>query len=167
MAAMYTLLFFTGIGVGPNFNSPLFPVLASFDRDMADYEATRIHSAAAYAFIRSLGSSIGISISGLVFFADLANHQLPTLTVFNLTQAIEEIDYPNQAEEAAKVDVLRASMQHIFLQVCVVMGAGLLLGPLIGRHELSSGRSSPDEDEAEDNICRRVPRVDSFGTEDG
>jgi hypothetical protein len=163
IAGMYGLLIVTGVGVGPNFNSPLFPILASFDRGLVDYEGTRIRSAAAYAFIRSLGSSIGISISGLVFFADLAHHQLPTLTVFNLTQAIEAVGHLSQVEESANSEVLNASMQRIFFQICIVMGIGLFFGLLIGRHELGRGLGEGESDE----VSPGVPRVDSFGTEDG
>ncbi|KAK9802318.1 putative Major facilitator superfamily domain-containing protein [Seiridium cardinale] len=137
------LLVLAGLGVGPNFNSPLFPIHASFDISDGNYAAVLSQSTSAYAFLRSLGSSIGISASGLVFFEDLAQHQLPSLSVFNLTQAIEYSDLLSKVEEHANVEVLHMAMQRVFIQF------------------------SNELDEDEDELPRGVPRVDSFGTEDG
>ncbi|KAM0807788.1 putative Major facilitator superfamily domain-containing protein [Seiridium cardinale] len=156
------LLVLAGLGVGPNFNSPLFPIHASFDISDGNYAAVLSQSTSAYAFLRSLGSSIGISASGLVFFEDLAQHQLPSLSVFNLTQAIEYSDLLSKVEEHANVEVLHMAMQRVFIQVCICMGVGLFLSLLIGRHKFSN-----ELDEDEDELPRGVPRVDSFGTEDG
>lgn len=156
------LLVIAGLGVGPNFNSPLFPIHASFDMRDDHYATLLSQSTSAYAFLRSLGSSIGISASGLVFFEDVVQHQLPTLSVFNLTQAIENSDLLTQVEEQANVEVLHAAMQHVFIQVCICMGAGLFLSLLIGRHKFSNEPKEDPESEP-----RAVPRVDSFGTEDG
>ncbi|KAK6077063.1 multidrug resistance protein fnx1 [Seiridium cupressi] len=156
------LLVLAGLGVGPNFNSPLFPIHASFDISDGNYAAVLSQSTSAYAFLRSLGSSIGISASGLVFFEDLAQHQLPSLSVFNLTQAIEYSDLLSEVEEHANVEVLHMAMQHVFIQVCICMGVGLFLSLLIGRHKFSN-----ELDEDGDELPRGVPRVDSFGTEDG
>jgi hypothetical protein len=156
------LLVISGLGVGPNFNSPLFPIHASFDMSDSNYASILSQSTSAYAFLRSLGSSIGISASGLVFFEDLSQHQLPSLSVFNLTQAIEYSNLLTEVEENANVEVLGTAMQHVFVQVCICMGAGLLLSLLIGRYQFSN---EPEEDQEE--ITRRVPRIDSFGPEDG
>ncbi|KAK9416329.1 putative Major facilitator superfamily domain-containing protein [Seiridium unicorne] len=161
-AVTSVLLVLAGLGVGPNFNSPLFPIHASFDISDGNYAAVLSQSTSAYAFLRSLGSSIGISASGLVFFEDLAQHQLPSLSVFNLTQAIEYSDLLSKVEEHANVEVLHMAMQHVFIQVCICMGVGLFLSLLIGRHKFSN-----ELDEDEDELPRGVPRVDSFGTEDG
>jgi hypothetical protein len=158
------LLVISGLGVGPNFNAPLFPIHASFDTSDSDYASILTHSTSAYAFMRSLGSSIGITASGLVFFEDLSKHQLPSLSVFNLTQAIEYSDLLTEMEEQANVEVLQTAMQHVFIQVCITMCCGLLLSLLIRRHQFNNDDAEEDEDEV---IPRGVPRVDSFGTEDG
>ncbi|KAH6657943.1 major facilitator superfamily domain-containing protein [Truncatella angustata] len=159
------LLVIAGLGVGPNFNTPLFPVHASFDMSDSDYAATLSQSTSAYAFLRSLGSSIGITASGLVFFEDVAQHQSASLTVFNLTQAIEYSELLPEVEENANVEILHTAMQHVFIQVCVCMCVGLLLSFFIGRHQFSN---EPEEDQDDDGEgARTIPRVDSFGTEDG
>ncbi|KAH8195906.1 hypothetical protein TruAng_009919 [Truncatella angustata] len=143
------LLVIAGLGVGPNFNTPLFPVHASFDMSDSDYAATLSQSTSAYAFLRSLGSSIGITASGLVFFEDVAQHQSASLTVFNLTQAIEYSELLPEVEENANVEILHTAMQHVFIQVCVCI-------------------NEPEEDQDDDGEgARTIPRVDSFGTEDG
>lgn len=129
-----------------------------------NYAAVLSHSTSAYAFLRSLGSSIGITASGLVFFEDIAHHQSATLSVFNLTQAIEYSELLTDVEETANVEVLHAAMQHVFIQVCICMGVGLLLSLFIGRHKFNNTESEEDEEEI---VPRSVPRVDSFGTEDG
>lgn len=163
-AVTSVLLIIGGLGVGPNFNAPLFPIHASFDTSDSDYASILTHSTSAYAFMRSLGSSIGITASGLVFFEDLSKHQLPSLSVFNLTQAIEYSDLLTEMEEQANVEVLQTAMQHVFIQVCITMCCGLLLSLLIRRHQFNNDDAEEDEDEV---IPRGVPRVDSFGTEDG
>ncbi|KAI1867358.1 hypothetical protein JX265_000805 [Neoarthrinium moseri] len=163
MAIVAVLLAVAGTGFGPNFNSPLIPIHASFDISLENYESILMQSTEAYTFLRSLGSSIGISASGLVFFEDLAQHQLPTLSVFNMTQAIENAHNLTLVEESANVEVLHGAMQHVFIQVCVVMGIGLSLSFLIRRHPFTSNTEGDEEDDG----IRGTPRVDSFGIEDG
>ncbi|KAI4595837.1 hypothetical protein KJ359_006474 [Pestalotiopsis sp. 9143b] len=163
-AVTSVMLVLGGLGVGPNFNAPLFPIHASFDTSDSHYASVLSHSTSAYAFMRSLGSSIGITASGLVFFEDLSKHQLPSLSIFNLTQAIEYSDLLTEMEEQANVEVLETAMQHVFIQVCICMCVGLVLSLLIRRHPFNNDEPEDDEEEV---IPRGVPRVDSFGTEDG
>ncbi|KAI1338956.1 major facilitator superfamily domain-containing protein [Xylariaceae sp. FL0016] len=156
------LLVIAGVGFGPNFSALLLPIQASFDNKGGDKMSAVILSSSAYMFLRSLGSSIGISVSGLVFFEDLASHQLPSLSVFNLTQAIKNPGALSVLEEDANLGVFHLAMQHVFVQVCVVTGAGLLMSLVIAKHKFDEGSSFPASD------GRGIgTRIDSWGTDGG
>ena len=70
------ILIVAGIGVGPNFNSLLIPIHASFDETSPPSDIAL--SASTYAFIRAIGSSLGISVGGLICFEELSRLSLDT-----------------------------------------------------------------------------------------
>lgn len=123
----------TGVGVGPNFNSLLIPIHASFDEKSPASDIAL--SASAYAFIRAIGSSLGISVGGLVCFQELSRLQLSGGHL-SVTQAIKAVQTLGGSEQQRAVDGFRRAMNHVFIEVAVVMGAGLLMSLIIQRHAL-------------------------------
>lgn len=128
------LLLVAGIGVAPNFNSLLIPIHASLD-DTFDNSAIAM-SASTYSFIRTIGLSLGISISGLVCFDGLRDLDAGTTAGLSISQLIENLDHMTGAEKKKTVGVFDVAMRHVFIQVTVMMGIGMLASLLIRRHAL-------------------------------
>ncbi|CAM1501693.1 Fc.00g036770.m01.CDS01 [Cosmosporella sp. VM-42] len=113
VAVTSILLIVTGIGVGPNFNSLLIPIHASFD-EMSPTSDVAL-SASAYAFIRAIGSSLGISVGGLICFEELGKLSLGAgkLTV---TQAIDAVHTMAGSEQEKAIGVFKRAMSHVFIE---------------------------------------------------
>lgn len=128
------ILIVAGIGFGPNFNSLLIPIHASFDDRSANADIAL--SASAYAFIRAIGSSVGISISGLVCFTELRRLPLESIAHMSVSQAIEALHTMTGAEKTETVHGFQKAMNSVFIEVTVAMGMGMLLSSIIGKHQL-------------------------------
>lgn len=133
-AVVVILLLVAGIGVAPNFNSLLIPIHASLD-DTFDNSAIAM-SASTYSFIRTIGLSLGISISGLVCFDGLRDLDAGTTSGLSISQLIRSLDSMDGADKARTVGVFDAAMRHVFIQVTVMMGIGMLASFLIRKHVL-------------------------------
>ncbi|ROV94790.1 hypothetical protein VMCG_08842 [Cytospora schulzeri] len=133
-AVVVVLLLVAGIGVAPNFNSLLIPIHASFD-DTFDNSAIAM-SASTYSFIRTIGLCMGISISGLVCFDGLRDLDAGTTSGLSISQLIENLDSMAGAEKARITGAFEVAMRHVFIQVTVMMGIGMLASFLIQRHVL-------------------------------
>lgn len=134
MAITAILLIITGIGVGPNFNSPLIPIHASFDENSPASDISL--SASSYAFIRAIGSSLGISIGGLVCFEELSHLELSETGHLSVTQAISAAQKLSGSQRQVMIDVFQKAMNHVFLTSAVVMGAGFLMSLMVRKHTL-------------------------------
>lgn len=134
-AVVVVLLLVAGIGVAPNFNSLLIPIHASLD-DTFDNSAIAM-SASTYSFIRTIGLSLGISISGLVCFDGLRGlDSAGTTSGASISRLIEDLDHMDAAERARTVGAFDVAMRHVFIQVTVMMGIGMLASFMIRRHVL-------------------------------
>lgn len=128
------ILIVAGVGFGPNFNSLLIPIHASFDDRSANSDIAL--SASAYAFIRAIGSSIGISISGLVCFTELRSLHLESISHMSISQAIEALHSMTGVDKEETVHGFQKAMNSVFIEVTVAMGLGMLLSFMIGKHKL-------------------------------
>lgn len=133
-AVVVVLLLVAGIGVAPNFNSLLIPIHASLD-DTFDNSAVAM-SASTYSFIRTIGLSLGISISGLVCFDGLRGLDAGTTSGLSISQLIRSLDSMDGAEKARTIGAFDVAMRNVFIQVTVMMGIGMLASFLIRRHAL-------------------------------
>lgn len=130
------LLLVAGIGVAPNFNSLLIPIHASFDDKAKNSDIAM--SASAYAFIRTLGMSLGISISGLVCMSELQRLHDTTSTNVDISRLIESLPGMAETERTIYADGFVSAMRKVFLQVTVVMAIGTLASCLIRSHSLGN-----------------------------
>lgn len=130
------LLLLAGIGVATNFNSLLIPIHASFDNSAQNSDIAM--SASAYAFIRTLGMSLGISISGLVCMSELQRLGDITSTEVDISRIIENLSSMDDAMKARYTQGFALAMKKVFLQVTVVMAVGTLASCLIRGHKLGN-----------------------------
>lgn len=130
------LLLLAGIGVATNFNSLLIPIHASFDNTTKNSDIAM--SASAYAFIRTLGMSLGVSISGLVCMSELQRLGGMTTTDVDISRTIENLSRMDDAEKARYTEGFTLAMKKVFLQVTVVMAVGTLASCLIRGHALGN-----------------------------
>ncbi|KAG8162137.1 hypothetical protein KVR01_007902 [Diaporthe batatas] len=133
-AVTVVLLLIAGVGVAPNFNSLLIPIHASFD-DTSDNSDIAM-SASAYSFIRTIGLSMGISISGLVCFDELQKLNTGPAGEMSISQLIDSVGTMTGREREATVGVFETAMTHVFIEVAAVMGAGMFASFLIRKHKL-------------------------------
>lgn len=133
-AVTVILLLIAGIGVAPNFNSLLIPIHASFDEKSDNSDIAM--SASAYSFIRTIGLSMGISISGLVCFDELQKLSTGSTSGLSISQLIESVNSMVGEERARTVSVFETAMTHVFIEVAAVMGAGMIASFLIRKHQL-------------------------------
>ncbi|POS75852.1 hypothetical protein DHEL01_v205758 [Diaporthe helianthi] len=135
-AVTVVLLLIAGVGVAPNFNSLLIPIHASFD-DSSDNSDIAM-SAAAYSFVRTIGLSMGISVSGLVCFGELQKLDKAQSAAggMSISQLIDSVGSMTGEEREVTVRVFETAMTHVFIEVAAVMGAGMFASFLIRKHKL-------------------------------
>jgi hypothetical protein len=131
-----------GIGVGPNFQSPLIALQTIVEpRDMASATGT-------FAFVRQLFTSISIVIGGVVFQNGM-QHQYPQLLeelgpdVANLlsgSNAASSVGLVSQLPEAQRQVAMEAyyqSLRTMYIMYVAFAGLGLLVSFLVGSRKLS------------------------------
>lgn len=133
-AVTVVLLLIAGIGVAPNFNSLLIPIHASFDETSDNSDIAM--SASAYSFIRTIGLSMGISVSGLVCFDELQKLSTGSTSELSISQLIEDVGKMVGEEKQKTIGVFETAMTHVFIEVAAVMGAGMVASFLIRQHKL-------------------------------
>lgn len=133
-AVTVVLLLIAGIGVAPNFNSLLIPIHASFDETSDNSDIAM--SASAYSFIRTIGLSMGISISGLVCFDELQKLNMGSTSELSISELIDNVGKMVGEERARTISVFETAMTHVFIEVAAVMGAGMVASFLIRKHQL-------------------------------
>ncbi|KAJ3551873.1 hypothetical protein NPX13_g11254 [Xylaria arbuscula] len=131
-----------GIGVGPNFQSPLIALHSGLEpRDIAAGTST-------FQFIRQLGTSISIVIGGVVFQNGMQK-QYPTLLAELGPQLAEQLSGGNAAANVGLVQSLTGeqgrvardafwnSLREMFIVFTVIAAVGLLISPFVGQRKLS------------------------------
>ncbi|KAL2199430.1 major facilitator superfamily-domain-containing protein [Corynascus similis CBS 632.67] len=131
-----------GLGVGPNFQSPLIALQTTVEpRDMASATAT-------FAFIRQLFTSISIVI-GSVVFQNGMEKQYPKLLKQLGPDAANLLSGSNAASSVGLVNTLPdrerqiareayfESLRTMYIMYVVFAGVGLLVGFLVGSRKLS------------------------------
>jgi MFS family permease len=131
-----------GIGVGPNFQSPLIALQSTVEpRDMASATGT-------FGFVRQLFTSISIVVGGVVFqngmqkqYPRLVEEMGPDaanlLSGGNAASSVGLVDrLPERQREIAR-DAYLQSLRTMYIVFVALAGAGLLLSFLIGQHTLS------------------------------
>jgi len=133
--AQISFLILTGLGLGPNFNSLLIPIHASFG-DKADSTPDAVASStAAYAFLRSMGSTLGISISGMVFFNGLANIEINGVPMSQAVGIVRDLPEP---QKSLAVDLFSEAMRDVHIQITAVLVVALIASLIVGKHELQN-----------------------------
>lgn len=131
-----------GIGVGPNFQSPLIALQSSVDkRDIAAATST-------FGFIRQLSTSISIVVGGVVFNNKM-EEQYPSLLAALGPDLASQLSGSSAGGSVTVVgalqgeqgDVARAaywtSLQTMFILYTAVSGVGLLISPFVGQRTLT------------------------------
>jgi hypothetical protein len=159
VAVTSIILIVAGIGVGPNFNSLLIPIHASFDERSQDSDIAL--SASAYAFFRAIGSSLGISVSGLTCFSVLAQSGDSTLVKESVAQAIISLRGLTGAAKDETVAAFQKAMQSVFIEITVFMAAGFLMSLMIARHQLGDKVRTEQKVGARGEVSSTVPDSES------
>ncbi|KAI1191850.1 MFS general substrate transporter [Nemania serpens] len=131
-----------GIGVGPNFQSPLIALHSGLQpRDIAAGTAT-------FQFIRQLATSISIVISGVVFQNGMQK-QYPTLLAQLGPELANKLSGGSAGANVGLVaslqgeqgrvarDAYWTSLRDMFIVLTAIAAVGLLISPLIGQRKLS------------------------------
>ncbi|KAI1167122.1 multidrug resistance protein fnx1 [Nemania serpens] len=131
-----------GIGVGPNFQSPLIALHTGLEpKDIAAGTAT-------FQFIRQLATSISIVISGVVFQNGMEK-QYPDLLAQLGPELANKLSGGSaganvglvaslQGEQARVArDAFWKSLRDMFILLTAISTVGLLISPLIGQRKLS------------------------------
>ncbi|KAI1198362.1 MFS general substrate transporter [Nemania serpens] len=131
-----------GIGVGPNFQSPLIALHAGLEsRDIAAGTAT-------FQFIRQLATSISIVISGVVFQNGMQK-QYPILLAQLGPELANKLSGGSAGANVGLVASLQGeqgrvardaywkSLRDMFIVLTAIAAVGLLISPLIGQRKLS------------------------------
>jgi MFS family permease len=132
-----------GIGVGPNFQSPLLALQSTVgQRDMAAATGT-------FAFVRQLLTSISIVIGSVVFqngmekqypqlLAELGPDIANLLSGSNAASSVGLVDQlPDQQREVARGAYFE-SLRTMFIMYVAFAGLGLLISFLVGSRNLSN-----------------------------
>lgn len=149
-----------GIGVGPNFQSPLI-ALQSFvaPQDIATATAT-------FGFIRNLSTSISVVIGGVVFQNEMQN-KYPSLlaslgektaTALSGSSAGASIGLVNTLPEAQKViarTAFNGSLRTMWIMYTAFSGLGLIISLFIGHRTLSKDHKVTKTGLAEEEIKRK------------
>ncbi|KAI0506913.1 multidrug resistance protein fnx1 [Xylaria bambusicola] len=131
-----------GIGVGPNFQSPLIALHSGLEpRDIAAGTST-------FQFIRQLGTSISIVIGGVVI-QNAMEKQYPSLVAELGPELAGQLSGGNAAANVGLVasltgeqgrvarDAFWNSLREMFIVFTVISAVGLLVSPFVGRRKLS------------------------------
>lgn len=131
-----------GIGVGPNFQSPLIALQSAVDkRDIAAATST-------FGFVRQLSTSISIVVGGVVF-QNVMEQQYPSLVQSlgsELANQLSGSSAGGSVEVVASLqgeqgDIARnaywQALKSMFILYTVVAGIGLLISPFVGQNTLS------------------------------
>ncbi|KAI1823033.1 MFS general substrate transporter [Xylaria intraflava] len=131
-----------GVGVGPNFQSPLIALHSNLEpRDIGTGTST-------FQFIRQLATSLSIVIGGVVF-QNAMQKQSPTLLAELGPELASKLTGGSAGANVGLVASLQGeqgivargaywnSLQEMFIVFTAISGFGLLLSPLIGQRKLS------------------------------
>ncbi|KAI0976621.1 multidrug resistance protein fnx1 [Xylaria arbuscula] len=131
-----------GIGVGPNFQSPLIALHSGLHpKDIAAGTST-------FQFIRQLGTSISIVIGGVVFQNGMQK-QYPTLLAELGPELANQLSGSSAAANVGLVAGLKGeqgkvartafanSLREMFIVFTVISAVGLIVSPFVGRRKLS------------------------------
>ncbi|KAI1421867.1 multidrug resistance protein fnx1 [Xylaria sp. FL1777] len=131
-----------GIGVGPNFQSPLIALHSGLHpKDIAAGTST-------FQFIRQLGTSISIVIGGVVFQNGMQK-QYPTLVSELGPELADQLSGGSAAANVGLVASLSGeqgrvargayanSLREMFIVFTVISAVGLLVSPFVGQRKLS------------------------------
>ncbi|KAI1858535.1 uncharacterized protein JN550_012582 [Neoarthrinium moseri] len=130
-----------GIGVGPNFQSPLISLQSSVER--RDIAA----ATSAFGFIRQLSTSISVVIGGVIFQNEMEK-QYPSLRESLGPELASQLSGSSAGGSVGVVAALKGregeiargaywtSLQTMFILYTAVSGFGLLLSPFIGQRTL-------------------------------
>ncbi|KAK1829907.1 major facilitator superfamily domain-containing protein [Podospora conica] len=131
-----------GIGVGPNFQSPLIALQTMVEpRDMASATAT-------YGFIRQLFTAISIVIGGVVFqngmqaqypklVAELGPATAELLSGKNAASSVGLVDHLPDAERAIAQEAYATSLRTMYIMYTVFSGVGLVIAMFVGSRTLT------------------------------
>ncbi|KAF2459974.1 MFS multidrug transporter-like protein [Lineolata rhizophorae] len=164
-----------GLGVGPNFQSPLIALQAQVHgRDAAAATST-------FGFIRQLATAIGVVIGSVVFQNAMLDRQntlreslgpqlAQQLEGINAGANVEVIKGLPSDEKSAVRDVFADSLSKMWILFVVLAGVGLLTSMLIQKKKLSREHTEVKTGLAEEEERRRVleeeRRKKSRGTQD-
>ncbi|KAI0877716.1 multidrug resistance protein fnx1 [Hypoxylon argillaceum] len=131
-----------GIGVGPNFQSPLIALHSGLHpKDIAAGTST-------FQFIRQLATSISIVVGGVVFQNGM-QRQYPTLLAQLGPELADKLSGGSAGANVALVASLQGeqgrvardaywnSLRELFIVFTALSALGLLIGPLVGQRKLS------------------------------
>ncbi|KAI1609768.1 major facilitator superfamily domain-containing protein [Exophiala viscosa] len=133
--AQIAFLILTGLGLGPNFNSMLIPIHASFGDETESAPEAIASSTPTYAFLRSMGSTLGISISGMVLFNRLANIDINGVPMSQAVGIVRDLPEP---QRSLAVSLFSEAMRDVHIQITVVLAVAFLASLVVGKHELQS-----------------------------
>ncbi|KAI0839107.1 MFS general substrate transporter [Hypoxylon sp. FL0890] len=131
-----------GIGVGPNFQSPLIALQTSVEpRDIASVTST-------FGFVRQLSTSISVVIGGVVFQNGMEK-QYPTLLAQLGPELANQLSGGSAGGNVGLVaslpgpqgEIARAaywnSLRDMYIMYAAIAGVGLLVSPFISQRKLS------------------------------
>ncbi|KAI1401456.1 MFS general substrate transporter [Hypoxylon fuscum] len=131
-----------GIGVGPNFQSPLIALQTSVEpRDIAAVTST-------FGFVRQLSTSISVVIGGVVFQNGM-QRQYPTLLAELGPELAQQLSGGSAGGNVGLVaslpgeqgNIARAafwnSLRDMYIMYAAIAGVGLLISPFISQRTLS------------------------------
>ncbi|KAK9779824.1 putative Major facilitator superfamily (MFS) profile domain-containing protein [Seiridium cardinale] len=131
-----------GIGVGPNFQSPLISLQSSVEkRDIAAATST-------FGFIRQLSTSISVVVGGVIFQNEMEK-QYPTLLQSLGPELANQLSGSSAGGSVTVVGALQgeqgtiarsaywSSLQTMFILYTAVSGLGLLISPFVGQRTLT------------------------------
>ncbi|KAI1500268.1 major facilitator superfamily domain-containing protein [Biscogniauxia marginata] len=131
-----------GIGVGPNFQSPLIAVQSGLQgRDIASATGT-------FLFIRQLATSISVVIGGVVFqngmekqypylLAELGPEIAGRLSGGSAAGSVELVASLQGHQAVVARTAYWNSLRTMWIMYAAFAGAGLLVSPLVGQRKLS------------------------------
>lgn len=142
-----------GLGLGSLFQVPMVGLMAAMPtKDIAT-------SVAAYSFLRTMGSTIGVAIGQTIYTSDLRGRlqHLPHITIETspdaLAQSIPQLrNIPDEQERNEVIQAYAKSLSQIWVVCTPIVAVGLLLSFLIRHYTLrrptQAGGETPEEDAA-------------------
>ncbi|KAG4220468.1 hypothetical protein PC116_g31053 [Phytophthora cactorum] len=132
-----------GIGVGPNFQSPLIALQTTVEpRDIASVTST-------FGFVRQLSTSISVVIGGVVFQNGMEK-QYPTLLAQLGPELANQLSGGSAGGNVGLVaslpgaqgEIARAaywnSLRDMYIMYTAIAGVGLLISPFVSQRKLST-----------------------------